>query len=146
MVAVRRLAVAAAACMVAMTVSCSSAVNKPVAPETSEPQPKPELTQVTTSMFVDRSAVPNSSAMEFTAPDISSDMQEQAGSPCRRCPVGLSQRASLRTELTAQGSSAFAVVASARAFTQQPVGDLSPNDTDALVKLFNDQVAKLEAI
>jgi hypothetical protein len=32
------------------------------------------------------------------------------------------------------------------AFTQQPVGDLSPNDTDALVKLFNDQVAKLEAI
>jgi hypothetical protein len=32
------------------------------------------------------------------------------------------------------------------AFTQQPVGDLSPNDTDALVKLFNDQVAKLETI
>jgi hypothetical protein len=31
-------------------------------------------------------------------------------------------------------------------FTQQPVGDLSPNDADALVKLFNDQVAKLEAI
>ena len=32
------------------------------------------------------------------------------------------------------------------AFTQQPGGDLSPNDTNALVKLFNDQVAKLEAI
>ena len=31
-------------------------------------------------------------------------------------------------------------------FTQKPGGDLSPNDTNALVKLFNDQVAKLEAI
>jgi len=31
-------------------------------------------------------------------------------------------------------------------FTQQSGGDLSPNDTNALVKLFNDQVAKLEAI
>ena len=31
-------------------------------------------------------------------------------------------------------------------FTQQPGGDISPNDTNALVKLFNDQVAKLEAI
>jgi hypothetical protein len=31
-------------------------------------------------------------------------------------------------------------------FTQKPGGDLSPNDTDALVKLFNDQVSKLEAI
>jgi hypothetical protein len=32
------------------------------------------------------------------------------------------------------------------AFTQKPGADLSPNDTNALVKLFNDQVAKLEAI
>jgi hypothetical protein len=32
------------------------------------------------------------------------------------------------------------------AFTQKPGGDISPNDTNALVKLFNDQVAKLEAI
>jgi len=31
-------------------------------------------------------------------------------------------------------------------FNQKPGGDLSPNDTNALVKLFNDQVAKLEAI
>jgi hypothetical protein len=31
-------------------------------------------------------------------------------------------------------------------FTQKPGGNLSPSDTDALVKLFNDQVAKLEAI
>jgi len=31
-------------------------------------------------------------------------------------------------------------------FTQQSGGDLSPNDTNALVKLFNDQVAKLDAI
>jgi hypothetical protein len=30
--------------------------------------------------------------------------------------------------------------------TQQSGGDLPPNDTNALVKLFNDQVAKLEAI
>jgi hypothetical protein len=31
-------------------------------------------------------------------------------------------------------------------FAQQPGGDISPNDTNALAKLFNDQVAKLEAI
>jgi hypothetical protein len=31
-------------------------------------------------------------------------------------------------------------------FTQLPGGDISPNDTNALVKLFNDQVAKLEAM
>lgn len=31
-------------------------------------------------------------------------------------------------------------------FTQQSGGDLSPNDTNALVKLFNDQVAKLQAM
>lgn len=189
---VRRLAVIAAACIVAMTISCTSPATKPVTPESSEPRPKPDLTRVTTSMFVDRSAIPNSSAMEFGAPEISSDMQEpegpvdppecepifagprptQAGSvswsstkpagtstnsegrffhlflivpaerpdlrsllgkcgtveyqgittrisalPMPGCPVGLSQRASLcteltalRPELTAQGSSAFAVV------------------------------------
>jgi hypothetical protein len=32
------------------------------------------------------------------------------------------------------------------AFTQRLGGDLSPIDTNALVKLFNDQVAKLEAM
>jgi hypothetical protein len=32
------------------------------------------------------------------------------------------------------------------AFTQRPGGDLSSADTDALAKLFNDQVAKLEAM
>ena len=61
----RLLAVTAAACMVVMTVSCSSA----------ETPQKSEFTQVTSSMFVDRSAVPNSAAMEFTAPSISSDTQ-----------------------------------------------------------------------
>jgi hypothetical protein len=30
--------------------------------------------------------------------------------------------------------------------TQKPGGNPSPSDTDALVKLFDDQVAKLEAI
>ena len=65
----RLLAVTAAACMVVMTVSCSSAVTKPAAPGSNEPPQKPEFTQVTTSMFVDRSAVPTSAAMEFTAPE-----------------------------------------------------------------------------
>lgn len=32
------------------------------------------------------------------------------------------------------------------AFTRKPGGELSPDDTNDLVKLFNDQVAKLEAI
>ena len=51
----RLLAVTAAACMVVMTVACSSAVNKSLAPGSSETPQKPEFTQVTTSMFVDRS-------------------------------------------------------------------------------------------
>ena len=218
---VRRLAVTAAACMVAMTVSCTSPANEP-APETSEPPPKPDLTQVTTSMFVDRSAVPNSSAMEFTAPDISSEMQEQADPveppgceplfwgprptqagrvswsstksagastnsegrffhmflivPAERPDLrsllgkcgtveyqGITTRVSalpmpglpswaVATRIFAHGTDGAGIIGLCRglyvsvAFTQQPVGDLSPNDTDALVKLFNDQVAKLEAI
>ena len=68
----RLLAVTAAACVVVMTVSCSSAGNKSAAPGSNETPKKPEFTQVTSSMFVDRSAVPNSAAMEFTAPSISS--------------------------------------------------------------------------
>jgi len=68
----RLLAVTAAACMVVMTVSCSSAVHKAAAPGSSGTPQKPEFTQVTSSMFVDRSAVPNSAAMEFTAPSIRS--------------------------------------------------------------------------
>ena len=68
----RLLAVTAAACMVVMTVSCSSAEHKSAAPGSSETPQKPEFTQVTSSMFVDRSAVPNSAAMEFTAPSIRS--------------------------------------------------------------------------
>ena len=68
----RLLAVTAAACMVVMTVSCSSAGNKSAAPGSNETPKKPEFTQVTSSMFVDRSAVPNSAAMEFTAPSIRS--------------------------------------------------------------------------
>jgi hypothetical protein len=217
----RRLAVTAAACMVAMTVSCTSPANEPVAPETSEPPPKPELTQVTTSMFVDRSAVPNSSAMEFTAPTID-DVEgpgdpvdppgcepmfwgptpTQAGSaswsstkpagastnsegrffnlalivPAERPDLrsllgkcgtveyqGITTRVSalpmpglpswaVATRIIAHGADGAGIIGLCRglyvsvAFTQQPVGDLSPNDTDALVKLFNDQVAKLEAI
>jgi hypothetical protein len=48
-------------------VSCSSG-------EGSETQ-KPEFTQVTTSMFVDRSALPDSSAMEYAAPTIGNEPQ-----------------------------------------------------------------------
>ena len=56
-------------------VSCSSGVNESAAPEGSELPRRPELTQVTSSMYVDRSAVPNSAAMEFAAPDISRDIE-----------------------------------------------------------------------
>jgi hypothetical protein len=221
----RLLAVTAAACMVVMTVSCSSPVNKSAAPGSeTPPKPKPEFTQVTSSMFVDRSAVPDSSAMEFTAPTISSDTQgptdpvdppecapifwgpahTQAGSviwstmksagtstnnegrafnlflavPAERpdlrsllgkcgtieyqggtitvSPLPLPGLPSwaIATRITAQGAdgAGAGIIGLSRglyvsvAFTQKPGGDLSPNDTDALVKLFNDQVAKLEAI
>jgi hypothetical protein len=222
----RLLAVTAAACMVVMTASCSSAVNKPAAPSSSETPQKPELTQVTSSMFVDRSAVPNSAAMEFTAPSISSDTQgptdpvdppecapmfwgpahTQAGSvswstmrsagtstnnegkvfnlflvvPAERpdfrsllgkcgtvkyqgvtttvspLPLPGLPSSAFATRITAQGAHATGAGAGnfglcrglyvSVAFTQKPGGDLSPNDTNALVTLFNDQVAKLQAI
>jgi hypothetical protein len=226
---VRRVAVIAAACIVAMTISCTSPATKPVTPESSEPRPKPDLTRVTTSMFVDRSAIPNSSAMEFGAPEISSDMQEpegpvdppecepifagprptQAGSvswsstkpagtstnsegrffhlflivPAERPDLrsllgkcgtveyqGITTRISalpmpglpswaVATRVIVHGADGIApradgagIIGLCRglyvsvSFTQKPAGDLSPNDGDALVKLFNDQVAKLEAI
>jgi hypothetical protein len=216
--------VTAAAFMVAMAVACSSAANKSAAPGSEpSPKPKPELTQVTASMFVDRSAVPNSAAMEFTAPDIS-DIQgsndpvdppecapllwgpetTQAGSvtwstmrsagtstnndgkffnlflavPAQRPDLrsllgkcgtieyqgaatsvtllhlpGLPSSATA-TRITAQGADAAGagIIDLCRGlyvsvvFTQKPGGDISPKDTNALVKLFNDQVAKLEAI
>jgi hypothetical protein len=218
----RLLAVTAAACMVVMTVSCSSAVNKSVAPGSSETPQKPEFTQVTSSMFVDRSAVPNSAAMEFTAPSISSyapgsndpvDPPEcgpifwgpnstQAGSvswstmrsagrstsnegkfyklflavPTERpdfrsllgkcgtieyqghtttaTPLPLPGLPSWSTayRVAVGGVNGAGITGLCRGlfvsviFTQKPGGDLSPNDTNALVKLFNDQVAKLEAI
>jgi hypothetical protein len=58
----------------------------------------------------------------------------------------------LATRVVAHGADGAGILGLCRglyisvSFTQQPVGDLSPNDTDALVKLFNNQVAKLEAI
>ena len=58
----------------------------------------------------------------------------------------------IATRITAQGADGAGIIGLCRglyvsvAFTQKPGGDLSPNDTNALVKLFNDQVAKLEAI
>jgi hypothetical protein len=220
----RLLAVTAAACMVVMTVSCTSAVTKPAAPGSNEPPQKPEFTQVTSSMFVDRSAAPNSAAMEFTAPSITSyppgssdpvDPPEcapifwgptptQGGSvtwsttrspgtstnlkvfnlwlsvPAERPDLrsllgqcgtikyqGVTTTASplplpglpswaLATRSTAQGAgvnfNGAGIIGLYRglyvsvAVTQKPAGDISPDDTNALVKLFNDQVAKLEAI
>jgi hypothetical protein len=207
--------------MLVITASCSSAVDKPVAPESSEAPQKPEFTRVTSSMFVDRSAVPNDAATEFSAPDISDvegpgdpvDPPEcgpifwgptatQAGSvswsmlrstgastnndgryfhlflavPAERPDLrtllgkcgavkyqGMTTRASalplpglpswaLATRIVAPGADGAGIIGLCRglyvsvAFTQKPGGDLSPKDTDALVKLFNDQVAKLEAI
>ena len=222
------LAVTAAACVV-MTVSCSSAVNKSAAPGSSETPQKPEFTQVTSSMFVDRSAVPNSATMEFKAPEIygyppgSSESVDppdcgpifwgpvfsQAGSvswsttrsagtstnnegkafdlflvvPTERpdlrsllgkcgtikyqgatttvSPLALpglpswstATRISVRAGDDARGADGTGIIGLRRglyvsvAFTQQPPGgDISPTDTNALVKLFNDHVAKLEAI
>jgi hypothetical protein len=58
----------------------------------------------------------------------------------------------LATRIIAPGADGAGIIGLCRglyvsvAFTQKPGGDLSPSDTDALVKLFNDQVAKLEAI
>ena len=175
---------------------------------------------MTSSMFVDRSAVPNSAAMEYTPPDISSDMEgtsdpvdppecapifwgpspTEAGtaswstttSPdtsttlkvfnlallvsaerphfatmlgkCRTVkyqgltstvePLPLSGLPSWSTptRVFAPGADGAGIIGLCRglyvsvAFTQKPGGDLSPNDTSALVKLFNDQVAKLEVI
>jgi hypothetical protein len=203
-----------------MTVSCSSPVNKSVAPGSNETPQKPEFTQVTSSMFVDRSAVPNSPATEFAAPSISSytpgsndpvDPPEcaplfwgpastQAGSVAwstmrsagtsanndgkffNLFPLVPAERPDLRsllgkcgtiefggvtttvsplpglpswadaTRIIAQGVAGAGIVGLCRglyvsvSFTQKPGGDISPNDTTALVKLFNDQVAKLEAI
>ena len=212
------LAVTAAACVVVITVACGSADNKAAAPTSNEPPPpKPEFTQVTSSMFVDKSAVPNSAAMEFTAPDISTDKLEpsppvdppecgpifwgppatQVGSVAwsgtstnnklRAFNLFLSvpeERPDLRSVLgkcgavefegvttnasplplsglpnwstamriTTRGADGVSIIGLCRglyvsvAFTQKPGGDLSPDDTDALAKLFNDQVAKLEAI
>ena len=182
---------------------------------------------MTVSMLVDRSAVPNSAAMEFTAPSISSylpgsndpvDPPEcapifwgphptQAGSvtwsttkspgtstnlkvfnlwlvvPAERpdfrsllgkcgtieyqgfttteSPLPLPGLPSwaLATRTTAHGADGAGAEAAGAAiiglyrglyvsvaFTQKPGGDISPNDTNALVTLFNDQVAKLQAI
>ncbi|MDT5126500.1 MAG: hypothetical protein QOH54_2144 [Mycobacterium sp.] len=218
----RLLAAAAGTCTVVMTVSCSSSVNGSVAPGSIEAPQKPEFTQVASSMFVDRSAVPNSPATEFTPPSISSypsggndpvDPPEcaplfwgpaatQAGSvawsttksggtstnnegkyfnlfllvPTERpdlrsllgkCGAIEFQGAtatvsplplqglpswSIATRITGQGADGAGIIGLCRglyvsvAFTQLAGGDISPNDTNALVKLFNDQVAKLEAI
>jgi hypothetical protein len=59
---------------------------------------------------------------------------------------------STATRTTTQGADGVGIIGLYRglyvgvAFTQKPGGDISPNDTNALVKLFNDQVAKLEAM
>jgi hypothetical protein len=56
------------------------------------------------------------------------------------------------TRITGQGADGAGIIGLCRglyvsvAFTQKHGGDISQNDTNALVKLFNDQVAKLEAI
>jgi hypothetical protein len=217
----RLLAVIAAACIVVMAVSCSSDLINTTPPESNEPPEKPEFTQVTSSMFVDRSAVPNSAAMEFTAPSIISDFEEssepvdppecapifwgpaptQAGSvswstttspgsstnlkvfhlflsvPAERPDLaglrakcgtiefrgvtttvsplslpGLPSWANATRITTTMGADGAGIIGLCRgvyvsvAFTQKPGGDISPNDMNTLVKLFNDQVAKLEAM
>jgi hypothetical protein len=210
--------VTAAAWTVATAVACSSTIAPPQASE-SKPQ-KPELTEVTTSMLVDRSAIPGSAAMEFTPPSITTDIDvpvdgidpaecgplfrgpiskqlgsaswSTSGSPETATEVELfslsvlvpSERPDLRsllpkceivryqgvvgntsplslpgapnwalgTRVSTQGADGAGLIGLVRGlyvsvvFTQKPNGDISPDDTEALVKLFNDQVAKLEAV
>jgi hypothetical protein len=218
----RWLAAIAAACVVAMAVSCTSPARESAPPGSSETPPKPDFTTVTSSMFVDKSAVPNGPATEFTAPNIEDvtpgsnepvDPPEcapvywgpdssQAGAvswtttgtpdtssikatrafhlfltvPVERpdfeallgkCGTvtyqGATTTASLlrlpgvpswatATRIVTQGVDGAGIIGLCRglfvsvAFTQQPGGELSPDDANDLVKLFNDQVAKLEAI
>ena len=62
--------------VVAVAVSCSSGSGKSASAGAGETSPqKADFTQVTTGMFVDRSALPNSAAMEFTAPTVSKEPQ-----------------------------------------------------------------------
>jgi hypothetical protein len=214
-------AITAVACIAMTMVACSS-TGRSRETVSAEPPPKSEFTQVTTSMFVDRSAVPNSPATEFTEPTVESvppgpqdpvdppdcgpvywgPPATQAGTviwsttstpdnsateeirvfqlfltmPAERpdlvsligkCPTvtyqGVSTTASLlrlpgvpswatATRLVTEGADGVGIIGLFRglyvsvAFTQRPGGDLSSADTDALAKLFNDQVAKLEAM
>ena len=56
------------------------------------------------------------------------------------------------TRIVSQGADGAGIIGLCRglyvsvAFTQKPGGDLAPDDTTALVKFFNDQATKLEAI
>lgn len=170
-------------------------------------------------MFVDRSAVPDSAAMEYTPPEIISDFDPQepvdplecgpvfwGPKPVQSGMAGWSTTTSPETATTArlfnlslqvpaerpdfarlidrcrtvryqgitataspltlprlpdwahasrihvQGSDGVTVIGLCRglyiavAFTQKPGGELSPQDSDAVVTLFNAQVSKLEAI
>ncbi|MBP1820096.1 hypothetical protein [Mycobacterium sp. OAE908] len=217
----RPLVLTAAACLAVMTVSCSSAIPESAAPSSDETPHKADLTQVTNSMFVDRSAVPANLPMRFAGPSIRNDTgpnppvypsecgpifsgpaDTQSGDvkwatvsatgealnadhggyllsisvPRERPDLKslLSRCASIEHEgvtatyspLPAQGLPDWAVatrVATRGAtgadimgycrglyisanFIQRPAADMSPTDTDTLVKLFNEQAAKLEAI
>jgi len=83
----RLLAATAAAPLAALTISCSS-------PGSESPPPRPDLTQVTESMFVGASAIPDSSAWDFTGavlnPDGNYPYTDQADPPeCTPLASGL---------------------------------------------------------
>ncbi|MGO4443800.1 hypothetical protein AB4Z42_10645 [Mycobacterium sp. 2YAF39] len=62
----------AAVCVAALTVACTSVISGSPQSVSGEAPQKLEFTAVTASMFVDRSAVPNSPATEFTPPSVES--------------------------------------------------------------------------
>lgn len=209
-------------CIVAVAVSCSSGTDESTSSSGNGPPQKSDFTQVTTEMFVDRSALPNSSAMAFGAPTISKDPQGTTDpvDPPECGPIfwgpPFSQRGSVSwSTLTTDDTSPkkegkdvrlFLALAAARpdlkalvgkcgtvryqgttetiaplplpglpswadatrisvagatgvgvlglyrglyislTFTQLPAGDISPDDTHAVVQLFNAEVTKLETM
>ncbi|MGO4443805.1 hypothetical protein AB4Z42_10675 [Mycobacterium sp. 2YAF39] len=72
----RLLAATAAALLAVLSVACSSPTNQsaqPAAQGSESPPQRPDFTQVTESMFVDASAIPDASAWDFTGAVLNSD-------------------------------------------------------------------------
>ncbi|WP_319436696.1 hypothetical protein [Mycobacterium sp. RTGN5] len=69
----RSLAATAAAVLTIVTVSCSSSANHSAAQGSESPPQRTDFTQVTESMFVDASAIPDGPALNFSGAALNSD-------------------------------------------------------------------------